>query len=139
MKIFVAGATGGSGDGGGKAPAIARAIHGRARVARTLMARLRAGRAGGITLRRAEVNGQPGALLLDREDRLISVMILDVAEGQIQAVSSSSTRTSSGTWGRWPTSARCCATGAETVAPAHRLARWPPTASSARISTPACA
>ena len=77
------------GDGGGKAPALARAIHGRARVARTLMAWLRAGtRIGGFTLRREEVNGQPGALIVDLEGRLISVMILDVAEGQIQAVSS---------------------------------------------------
>ncbi len=77
------------GDGGGKAPAIARAIHGRARVARTLTAWLRAGsRLGGITSRREELNGQPGALFTDREGRLISVMILDVAEGQVQAVSS---------------------------------------------------
>jgi RNA polymerase sigma-70 factor (TIGR02957 family) len=77
------------GDGGGKAPALARAVHGRARVARTLMAWLRAGtRVGGITARREEVNGQPGALFFDREGRLISVMILDVAEGQIQGVSS---------------------------------------------------
>jgi RNA polymerase sigma-70 factor (TIGR02957 family) len=77
------------GDGGGKAPAIARAIHGRARVARTLMAWMRAGaRYGGLSWRREEVNGQPGALFLDREGRLIAVMILDVAEGQIQAVSS---------------------------------------------------
>jgi RNA polymerase sigma-70 factor (ECF subfamily) len=76
------------GDGGGKAPAIARAIHGRVRVARTLTAWMRAGaRLGGFTLRREEVNGQPGALFLDREGRLISVMILDVAEGQVQAVS----------------------------------------------------
>ena len=76
------------GDGGGKAPAIARALHGRPRVARTLMAWLRAGtRAGGFILRREEVNGQPGALFVDREGRLISVMILDVAEGQIQGVS----------------------------------------------------
>jgi RNA polymerase sigma-70 factor (ECF subfamily) len=76
------------GDGGGKAPAIARAIHGRARVARTLIAGLRAGaRFGGFTLRRDEVNGQPGALFLDREGRLGGVMILDVADGQIQAVS----------------------------------------------------
>jgi RNA polymerase sigma-70 factor, ECF subfamily len=36
---------------------------------------------------RREVNGQPGALFIDREGRLISVMILDVADGQIQAVS----------------------------------------------------
>src|SRR5829696_931099 len=77
------------GDGGGKAPALARAVHGRARVARTLMAWLRAGtRVVGITSRREEVNGQPGALFSDRDGRLISVMILDVAEGQIQGVSS---------------------------------------------------
>src|ERR671910_113274 len=77
------------GDGGGKAPALARAVHGRDRVARTLMAWLRAGaRLGGFTSRREEVNGQPGALFFDREDRLISVMILDVADGQIQGVSS---------------------------------------------------
>src|SRR5215212_423129 len=76
------------GDGGGKAPALARAVHGRTRVARTLTAWLRAGiRVGGLTSRREEVNGQPGALFFDREGRLISVMILDVAEGQIQGVS----------------------------------------------------
>lgn len=77
------------GDGGGKAPAIARAIQGRVRVARTLLAWLRAGaRAGGVTWRREEVNGQPGARVMDHEGRLISVMVLDVAEGQIQAVRS---------------------------------------------------
>lgn len=77
------------GDGGGKAPALKRALHGRARVARTLIAGLRAAaRFGGITLHRQEVNGQPGALLLDREGRLLGVTILDVADGQIQSVSS---------------------------------------------------
>jgi RNA polymerase sigma-70 factor (ECF subfamily) len=77
------------GDGGGKAPAIARAVHGRARVARMLKTWVRAGtRFGGFTTRREEVNGQPGALLFDREGRLISVMILDVADGQVQGVSS---------------------------------------------------
>ena len=78
------------GDGGGKTPARACALHGGARVARTLIA---GGYAGsdpdrGFTLRHEEVNGQPGALFLDREGSLISVVILDVAEGQIQAVSS---------------------------------------------------
>jgi RNA polymerase sigma-70 factor (TIGR02957 family) len=78
------------GDGGGKAPAIARAIHGRARVARTLIKGWRgvSTRIPGFTSRRAEVNGQPGALFLDREGRLVAVVILDVAEGQIQGVSS---------------------------------------------------
>jgi RNA polymerase sigma-70 factor (TIGR02957 family) len=75
------------GDGGGKTPAPARAIHGRARVARTLMAGLRSGTRFGFTLRREEINGQPGALFFDREGRLLGVMILDVAEGQIQGVS----------------------------------------------------
>jgi len=76
------------GDGGGKAPALARAVHGRARVARTLRAGLRAAARFGFTWRREEVNGQPGALLVDREGRLVNVMVLDVAEGQIQSVSS---------------------------------------------------
>ena len=76
------------GDGGGKAPALARPVHGRAKVARTLMAGLRVRTRFGFTLRREEVNGQPGALVFDREGRLIFVIILDVAEGQIQAVSS---------------------------------------------------
>jgi RNA polymerase sigma-70 factor (ECF subfamily) len=76
------------GDGGGKAPALAHAVHGRTRVARTLKANLRARTRFGITWRREEVNGQPGALFFDREGRLVSVMSLDVAEGQIQGVSS---------------------------------------------------
>ncbi len=75
-------------DGGGKAPALARAIHGRARAARTLIAGLRALTRFGFTSRREEVNGRPGALFFDREGRLIGVMSLDVAEGQIQGVSS---------------------------------------------------
>jgi RNA polymerase sigma-70 factor (TIGR02957 family) len=75
-------------DGGGKAPALARAIHGRPKAARTLIAGLRALSRFGITSRREEVNGQPGALFFDRDDRLIAVMSLDVAEGQIQGVRS---------------------------------------------------
>jgi len=76
-------------DGGGKAPSIKRAIHGRAKVARTLIAGARArARFGGFISRRQKVNGQPGALFFDREGRLAGVMILDVADGQIQAVSS---------------------------------------------------
>jgi RNA polymerase sigma-70 factor (ECF subfamily) len=77
------------GDGGGKAPTIKRALHGRNRVARTLIAGLRSGlRRGGFTLRRETVNGQPGAVFLDRDGRLGGVMILDIADGQIQTVRS---------------------------------------------------
>src|SRR5918994_6148785 len=74
-------------DGGGKAPALKRTLHGRARVARTLIAGLRALARSGLILRREQVNGQPGALVVDRDGRLIAVMSLDIAEGQIQGVS----------------------------------------------------
>jgi RNA polymerase sigma-70 factor (ECF subfamily) len=76
-------------DSGGKAPAIKRAIHGRAKVARALIGglRLARGRFGAFSSRREDVNGQPGALFFDREE-LISVVILDVADGRIQGVNS---------------------------------------------------
>ena len=77
------------GDGGGKAPALARPLHGRARVARTLLAWMKATvRFGGVSLRPVEVNGQPGAMSFDPEGRLINVLALDIADGQIQAIRS---------------------------------------------------
>jgi RNA polymerase sigma-70 factor (TIGR02957 family) len=77
------------GDGGGKVPALARALSGRSRVARTLRNWRRAvPRMGGVTMRRVDVNGQPGALLMDREGHVFSVMALDIAEGQIQGIRS---------------------------------------------------
>ena len=45
-------------------------------------------RIAGASMRPVEVNGQPGALLLDGEQRVISVMALDIADGQIQGVRS---------------------------------------------------
>jgi RNA polymerase sigma-70 factor (ECF subfamily) len=77
------------GDGGGKVPALARAVHGRVRVARTLAAWSRAGaRFGAVTLRREEVNGQPGGVVLDASGRVISLMVLEIAGGRIEAVHS---------------------------------------------------
>jgi RNA polymerase sigma-70 factor (TIGR02957 family) len=77
------------GDGGGKAPALARALHGARRVAGTLAAWARVGRRlEGVGLRRVEVNGQPGAVLLDSEERVIGVMALDIAEGRVQGLHS---------------------------------------------------
>ncbi|MEA2192477.1 MAG: hypothetical protein QOI73_2598, partial [Solirubrobacteraceae bacterium] len=64
------------------------ALHGRGRVARTLLAWTRQGAKAGATLRLVDVNGQPGALVQDGSGRLISVMALDVADGQIQGVCS---------------------------------------------------
>jgi RNA polymerase sigma-70 factor (TIGR02957 family) len=76
-----------TGDGGGKAPALAHTLRGRNRVARTVAKGFRrAVRLPGVSLRRVEVNGAPGALFLDAQERLISVVALDIADGQISAI-----------------------------------------------------
>ena len=77
------------GDGGGKAPAIARALEGRARVARTLTAWSRAAaRFGGVSIRRTAVNGEPGAVVLDPDGKLINVVVLEIGAGEIRGVNS---------------------------------------------------
>jgi RNA polymerase sigma-70 factor (TIGR02957 family) len=77
-----------TGDGGGKVPALARTLRGCDRVARTLIGWLRPGRRAPGVLRPVEVNGGPGALYLDEEERLIGVVALDIAGGQIRSISS---------------------------------------------------
>jgi RNA polymerase sigma-70 factor (ECF subfamily) len=78
-----------TGDGGGKVPALARSLHGRSRVARTLINWLKLGvRIPGASIRPVEVNGGPGALLLDGEDRLISVWAIEIVDNQIQSIKS---------------------------------------------------
>ena len=78
-----------TGDGGGKVPALARPLRGRARVARTLLNWLKLGaRVPGASLRPVEINGAPGALLLDGEQRLIGVWSLEIADGRIRSVRS---------------------------------------------------
>ena len=77
-----------TGDGGGKVPALARSLRGRTRVARTLIdwARLST-RLPGVSLRPVQVNGGPGALWLDAQQRLIAVVALEIAGGQITSIS----------------------------------------------------
>jgi RNA polymerase sigma-70 factor (ECF subfamily) len=78
-----------TGDGGGKAPALARSLHGRSRVARTLINYVRLGATvPGLSLRPVEVNAGPGALYLDAQQRLIAVVALDIAGGQITGINS---------------------------------------------------
>lgn len=77
------------GDGGGKVPALGRPVNGRERVARTLSAGGAAlARLGGIRLRATEVNGQPGAMVLDAGDRLVGIIGLGIADGRIQTIHS---------------------------------------------------
>src|SRR5262245_35179604 len=75
------------GDGGGKAPAIAQPIHGRENVARLLMnARAGGERRGVVSMRLVEINGQPGAVFLDRADEPLVAVALDIADGVVQTV-----------------------------------------------------
>jgi len=77
------------GDGGGKVPALARAVHGARRVAQTLGAWAKqAARIPGIEFRLVEVNGQPGALAMDGDGNIINVMALDIADGRVQGIRS---------------------------------------------------
>jgi RNA polymerase sigma-70 factor (ECF subfamily) len=76
------------GDGGGKAPQWAAPIVGAERVARLLAGIGAQLREFGIAVERHGVNGQPGAVFLDREGRLINVWSLDIADGAVQTVRS---------------------------------------------------
>ena len=78
-----------TGDGGGKVPALARSLRGRNRVARTLINWFGLlERFPGASVRPVEVNGGPGALYLDPQQRLVGVCALDIANGQVVGVSS---------------------------------------------------
>jgi RNA polymerase sigma-70 factor (TIGR02957 family) len=76
-----------TGDGGGKAPALARTLRGRSRVARTIVGWFRlSARLPGLSMRAVEINGGPGALFLDAEQQVVSVLALDIAGGQIRGI-----------------------------------------------------
>jgi RNA polymerase sigma-70 factor, ECF subfamily len=76
------------GDGGGKAPTLARSIIGAQKVARVLasifpwLVRI------DVTLEPRDVNGQPGAIFRDRDNKVLLTWTLDVLEGQIQTIRS---------------------------------------------------
>ena len=77
------------GDGGGRAPAIKRPAFGRVRVAQMIGNWWRISvHVAGLELRRVNVNGQPGVEFLDPDGKLIGVLALDIAEGQITAIRS---------------------------------------------------
>lgn len=78
-----------TGDGGGKVPALARSLRGRSRVAHTLTNWLRLlARFPQVSVRQVEVNGDPGALFLDDQERLLAVWALDIADGEVTGIRS---------------------------------------------------
>jgi RNA polymerase sigma-70 factor (ECF subfamily) len=74
------------GDGGGKAPQLAKAIAGAENVARVLgtvfpwLIRI------DVSCEPHEVNGQPGALFRDRDGKVLHTLALDVLDGRIQTI-----------------------------------------------------
>jgi RNA polymerase sigma-70 factor (ECF subfamily) len=74
------------GDGGGKAPQLATQFIGVENVARVLAALVPAFvRIGGL-VEPHEVNGQPGAILRDRDGKVVNALVLDILDGQIQTI-----------------------------------------------------
>ncbi len=76
------------GDSGGKAPQWGGGIFGAENVARVLAAIARPFiRIGGV-VESHEVNGQPGAIFRDRDNRVLNTLTLDVVDGRIQTIRS---------------------------------------------------
>ncbi|GAB3745544.1 RNA polymerase sigma-70 factor [Microlunatus parietis] len=76
------------GDGGGKAPQLARTVHGADKVARVVAKNFPPVFDLDVTLERHEINGQPGAILRVRDGGVIGTIVLDILDGRIQAIQS---------------------------------------------------
>ncbi|MFC8074256.1 RNA polymerase sigma-70 factor [Streptomyces sp. NPDC057307] len=76
------------GDGGGKAPQLAKPVAGATNVSRLLgtvfpwLIRV------DVTCEQHEINGQPGAIFRDRDGKVLVILALDVLDGQIQTIRS---------------------------------------------------
>ena len=74
------------GDGGGKVPALAHALHGAARVGRTFANWVKQGTRVGATIDPAVVNGQPGAVFRAPGGEVVSVLMLKVTDGRVSEI-----------------------------------------------------
>jgi RNA polymerase sigma-70 factor (ECF subfamily) len=76
------------GDGGGKAPAFARSVIGADNVARVLASNFPVLAKIDARVEPHELNGHPGAILRDRNDKVVGTLTLDVLGGCIQTIRS---------------------------------------------------
>ncbi|WP_199549920.1 RNA polymerase sigma-70 factor [Streptomyces sp. N35] len=76
------------GDGGGKAPQLARFIHGSEKVARLIAGAFPPIFSIGTIVDVQEINGQPGALFRDRDGKVAVALTVDVVDGRIAAIRS---------------------------------------------------
>jgi RNA polymerase sigma-70 factor, ECF subfamily len=72
-------------DSGGKGPALARPVAGAENVAR-LVGGFAPMLRGLVEVAPHEVNGQPGAVIEDRDGRVLAIMAFDVLDGRIQTI-----------------------------------------------------
>jgi RNA polymerase sigma-70 factor (TIGR02957 family) len=75
-----------TGDGGGKAQAVAAPTVGAQRVSRFLAGLFRRARTLRGSFRLVEVNGQPGAIGYDEQGRVVNVLALEIADGMVVAI-----------------------------------------------------
>ncbi|MER5884019.1 RNA polymerase sigma-70 factor [Streptomyces sp. NPDC001941] len=77
-----------AGDGGGKAPALARAVFGPDKAARLLASYAELALLVQAELDLVELNGAPGAIVRDRDGNVMSCMVLEVRDGLVRSVRS---------------------------------------------------
>ncbi|MFJ9812092.1 RNA polymerase sigma-70 factor [Streptomyces sp. NPDC101158] len=76
------------GDGGGKAPQLARVIVGADHVSRLLASYFAVLDSVAVTLETHEVNGRPGAVFRDRDGRVLTTWALDTTDGHVRSIHS---------------------------------------------------
>jgi RNA polymerase sigma-70 factor (ECF subfamily) len=74
------------GDSGGKAPLWGKGVVGAAKVARVLVTNIPWFFHIGGSLEPHDVNGQPGAILRDRNNKVLNTWAIDILDGRIQAI-----------------------------------------------------
>jgi RNA polymerase sigma-70 factor (ECF subfamily) len=76
------------GDGGGKAPALPEPIRGRDRVVHLVRAFANQNRRLNLRFEPVLVNGQPGAVVRDLDDLVVTVLAFDIVDGLVQTIRS---------------------------------------------------
>ena len=93
-------------DGGGKAPALARSVFGADNVARVLVSVFPLLVKIDARVEPCALNGQPGAIVRDRDGKVVGTLTLDVLGGRIQTIRSVANPENSSTWVPWRTPGR---------------------------------
>ncbi|MEU6845666.1 RNA polymerase sigma-70 factor [Streptomyces sp. NPDC046716] len=75
-----------AGDGGGKAPQLARTILGAVHVSRLLGSVFPRMARAAVTCEPREVNGEPGAVFRDQDGKVLHTMALEIHDGRVQTI-----------------------------------------------------